>query len=435
MISSNQILSKLSPFKNYRKIVTNDQTVGDIINGILDTHEKYKSEYDKISEDFIGTSELETAKNIWNFLHSNVPYYIESTKNQTLRSPSAIVAMPGDCKSYALFSNGIFDSLNKKGIFKTPIAYRFADYRGINEFQHVFSVLYPGTNNEIWIDPVLPRFNEKKQPTSYKDKKIKMALIAMSGINSNNKETRSIELKNFLNKLVGERDTLLNNGTITPGSSKELEYKVAINKVTKAMQMESINGFGNISDQIKTFSLNKINGSTSSTDYLNIITAGGAAAAKGGLDPAADFAALAAQFKFITNLFGNKPNPDDWKGWEAQDISYGEKSGFSAASWTMKDGDSVQNEALNIMSWIKNYGINTILQFHKGLNLTPTIKDIVNKLNRAGYTQEAQQFQNQYSSIFSTTPNTPGSTQAGMNMYVTLGLVGAAIFLLTKMKK
>ena len=248
MISANYILQKLSPFKNYQTVITQDQTVGDIINGILSTHEKYKKEYDKISEDFIGASELETAKNIWNFLHSNVPYFIESTKNQTLRSPSAIVAMPGDCKSYALFANGIFDSLNRKGIFQTPIAYRFADYRGIDEFQHVFAVLYPGTNKEIWIDPVLSRFNEKKQPTSYKDKKIKMALIALSGVDS--RQNRTEELKAFLNKLVNERDRLLQSGVIVPGSSKELEYKVAINKVTKAIQDSSV-GIG-VLDDIKT---------------------------------------------------------------------------------------------------------------------------------------------------------------------------------------
>ena len=400
MISKQQILQQLSPFRNYQKIVTHDQTVGDIINGILDTHEKYKEEYDKISEEFIGESELETARNIWNFLHSNVPYLIESTKNQTLRSPSAIVAMPGDCKSYALFANGVFDSLNRKGIFQTPIAFRFADYRGADEFQHVFSVLYPGTNKEVWIDPVLPRFNEKRNPTSFKDKKIKMALIALSGVGTNTQESRQTDLKNFLNRLVNERDTFLNDGTIKPGSSKELEYKVAINRVTNAIQQNSINGVAV------------------------------------GFDPVTIAATL---IPVITNLFGNKPNPNDWKGWAAQDASYGEKPGFSAASWTLKDGDSVQNEALNIMSWIKAYGIDTVLKNWASLNKTVTIDDLVNKLNRAGYVQEAQQFKSQYGSIFSSLTNPlspgPGSTKAGMNIYVTLAIAGAAIFALTKMKK
>jgi hypothetical protein len=246
MVSKNEVLNKLSPFKNYKKVVSTDQTVTDIIDGILDTQNKWQKEYDKISELFVGDSELETARNIWNFLKSNVPYYIESNKNQTLRSPSAIVAMPGDCKSYALFTNGVLDSLNRKGIIQVPLAFRFAGYKDTTrEPQHVFAVMYPGTKKEIWIDPVLPRFNEKRQPSFYKDKKIKMALIALSGVGYTASDKRA-EMEAYRDKLVRDRDRLLQAGVITPGSSKELQYKVAINKVTVALQdLPSVAGIGN----------------------------------------------------------------------------------------------------------------------------------------------------------------------------------------------
>jgi len=398
LISGNYILQKLAPFKNYRVVVSQDQSVNDIIKGILETHEKYKSEYDKISDDFIGASELETAKNIWNFLHSNVPYFIESTQNQTLRSPSAIVAMPGDCKSYALFANGIFDSLNRKGVFNTPIAYRFADYRGINEFQHVFSVLYPGTNKEIWIDPVLSRFNEKKQPTSFKDKKIKMALIALSGVNT--KQNRADELKAFLNKLVNERDQLLNAGVIVPGSSKELEYKVAINKVTRAIQDNSV-GIG-VTDDIKT--------------GIEIVSV-------------------------ITDLFKTKPNPNDWVGWDQQDKSNSQWDGSSVRGYVLNDGDNVQNEALNIVSYINARGLDVLTNSGHPTTIPGTgwrdvtIEEIANKLQRGGFPQEAaailQKKNNPIADLLS-----PGkTTKASTNMLLTLGLVGAGIFLITKMKK
>jgi hypothetical protein len=245
MVSKNEVLNKLSPFKNYKKVVSTDQTVTDIIDGILETQNKWQKEYDKISELFVGESELETARNIWNFLKSNVPYYIESNKNQTLRSPSAIVAMPGDCKSYALFTNGVLDSLNRKGIIQVPLAFRFAGYKDTTrEPQHVFAVMYPGTKKEIWIDPVLPRFNEKRQPSFYKDKKIKMALIALSGVGYTASDKRA-EMEAYRDKLVRDRDRLLQAGVITPGSSKELQYKVAINKVTVALQdLPSVSGIG-----------------------------------------------------------------------------------------------------------------------------------------------------------------------------------------------
>lgn len=398
MINANIILQKLAPFKNYQRIVSHDQTVGDIINGILDTHQKYKSEYDKISEDFIGVNELDTAKNIWNFLHSNVPYFIESTKNQTLRSPSAIVAMPGDCKSYALFANGIFDSLNRKGIFQTPIAYRFADYRGIDEFQHVFSVLYPGTNKEIWIDPVLSRFNEKKQPTSFKDKKIKMALIALSGVNT--RQNRTEELKAFLDRLVNERDRLLQSGFIVPGSSKELEYKVAINKVTRALQDASV-GIG-VTDDIKT--------------GIEIVSQ-------------------------ITELFKTKPSPNDWVGWDEQDRQNGQWNGSSARGWVLNDGDSVQNEALNIVSYINAKGLDILTNTGHPTTIRGTgwrdvtIEEIANKLTRGGYPNEAQAILQKKNNPIADLLSPGKTTKANTNMFVTLGLVGAGIFLLTKMKK
>ena len=245
MVSKSAVLQKLAPFQNYKRVVSTDQTVSDIIDGILQTHYQWQDEYDKISNYFVGESELETARNIWNFLKSNVPYYIESNKNQTLRSPSAIVAMPGDCKSYALFANGVLDSLNRKGIFQVPLAFRFAGYKDSSrEPQHVFAVMYPGTKKEIWIDPVLNRFNEKRQPSFYKDKKIKMALIALSGVGYTATDKRA-EMEAYRDKLVRDRDRLLQAGVITPGSSKELQYKVAINKVTVALQdLPSVNGIG-----------------------------------------------------------------------------------------------------------------------------------------------------------------------------------------------
>jgi hypothetical protein len=247
MVSRSAVLEKLAPFNNFKKVVSTDQTVTDIIDGIVNTHYQYQDEYDKISQYFVGESELETARNIFNFLKSNVPYFIESNNKQTLRSPSAIIALRqgADCKSYALFANGVLDSLNRKGIFQVPLAFRFAGYKNnTREPQHVFAVMYPGTKKEIWIDPVLPRFNEKRQPSFFKDKKIKMALIALSGVGYTASDKRA-EMEAYRDKLVNDRDRLLQAGVITPGSSKELQYKVAINKVTNALQdLPSVNGIG-----------------------------------------------------------------------------------------------------------------------------------------------------------------------------------------------
>jgi hypothetical protein len=273
MITTNIILSKLSPFNNYKKIVIDDQTTSDIINGLLQNHDRYKNEYDKISELFLGNTVKETARNVFDFLKINVKYYIEPTKNQTLRSPSAIVAMPigADCKSYASFILGIFDSLNRKGIYNVPLAYRFASYKENSKNpQHVFAVLYPNTDREIWIDPVLEKFDLKKQPTYYKDKKLSMALIAMSGVQPQSTPSLA-ELQDIRDKLVSVRDRLLINGTLQPNSSKELEFKVAINKVTRAIQNASISGNDPYSSMRQYGNVGSIDAAQASRDDMGAI--------------------------------------------------------------------------------------------------------------------------------------------------------------------
>ena len=280
MISKNAVLQKLAPFTNFKKVLIDDQNTSDIIQGILDNHDNYQDEYDKISEMFIGDNEVETARNVFNFLKNNVPYYIEPIEKQTLRSPSAIVCMKqgADCKSYASFINGIMNSLNRKGIFRVPLAYRFASYRyDTKEPQHVFAVLYPGTKNEVWVDPVLAKFDQRKEPVFIKDKKIKMALIAMSGTAT--QPTASLqEMERYRDKLVNMRDKYLDAGVLTYGSSKELEFKVAINKVTRAIQDASITGIGGISKEIGALDWNNLFGKL-------VDTAGKFAPQPGGFSP------------------------------------------------------------------------------------------------------------------------------------------------------
>jgi len=47
------------------------------------------------------------------------------------------------------------------------------------------------------------------------------------------------------------RDKYLNAGVLTYGSSKEFEFKVAINKVTKAIQDASITGIGEVTKAVE----------------------------------------------------------------------------------------------------------------------------------------------------------------------------------------
>ena len=170
------LMGRLGPFENKREMLTADQSTGDIIDAILEAHRRHAGDYSKISSFFNAGSRRETARKIFNFLKKNVRYVIEPGSKQTVKSPAAILATGyGDCKHYSLFAGGVLQNL---GI---PFAYRFASYKIFDKQpQHVFVVVNPGTNNEIWIDPVVGEFDYKKPYTYATDRK--MALYSISGI-------------------------------------------------------------------------------------------------------------------------------------------------------------------------------------------------------------------------------------------------------------
>ncbi len=239
MVSKADILG-LAPDRDHWRIITDDQSTGDIEKGIIASHKKFKTDYDHISELFLGDTVEDTAEKIWKFLRKNVPYKRESKELQTVRSPYSIVAFPADCKSYALFAGGIIDSLNRKGFLNVPFAYRFASYDENNwkEPGHVFLVLYPGTTNEIWIDPVpeISYFDEKLEPVAYKDKIFKpMSLVEISGISTPaNPVISSVQcLRSYRDQLNLERLNLLTSGQMRMNSEDDLEYIQAIEELDK----------------------------------------------------------------------------------------------------------------------------------------------------------------------------------------------------------
>lgn len=193
MISREQILKQLPPFYNRRDILVNDQDVSDIITGILTTHAQYANQYDKIAPYFIGSNNYQTGANIWHFLKKNVPYKVEPEKAQMLKAPAAIVTgsingrtNTSDCKNMSLFTGGILAAINRAG-GRINWCYRFASYKLWDKIpQHVFCVINPDTKNEIWVDAVLPSYNNKKQYYYKIDKQPKnMALVALSGTDDN----------------------------------------------------------------------------------------------------------------------------------------------------------------------------------------------------------------------------------------------------------
>jgi hypothetical protein len=186
-MNTGDILSKLPPYRAKVVTLVSHQDINDIVSGMMRTHRQYAADYDIIATDFLGRTPRQTLQNVFNFLKANVRYKIEPEDRQSLKSPAAIVATGqttgSDCKNYALFIGGVADAITRSGKQKIPVAYRFASYRWYDEQpQHVFIVAFPGTNSEMWIDPVLSHFDQRKKYNHATDKK--MALVGISGTQS-----------------------------------------------------------------------------------------------------------------------------------------------------------------------------------------------------------------------------------------------------------
>jgi len=394
MVSRAYILGTV-PNRAQSLVITDDQSTGDIEAGIISRHKKFKSDYDQISDQFISDSVEDTAKKIWSFLRKNVPYRRESKNLQTVRSPYAIAAFPADCKSYALFAGGIIDSLNRKGLLNVPWSYRFASYDENNwqEPGHVFVVLYPGTKNEIWIDPVpeISYFDEKLQPVSFKDKFFKpMALVEISGIGSAvpaPSRTERIEvLSEFRGRLDQERRRRLLSGEMLLNSPADLEYVEAIEMVTGEMNKS---GIGVVSDILTTVK-----------DVLSIFKGGGSNGPE-------DIAARS-------------------DGWNTTDRELGHQFGWAAADVIKNGRPDIEPEQL--MRWLQKNGIQGVLQNNEWGTVTKD--DIIRYFENRGrpLSDQMKQSLGLSSNIMSTIldPITGGSSGGGLSKMLPFLLIGGA---------
>jgi hypothetical protein len=216
------LLAILPPMANVKTPEVARQDTDDIISLILKTHSKYETEYDLISPLFDTGNIHNTTADLWDFCKCNLVYAVESEKDQTVKSPTWIL-LPGhtvDCKHYSLFIGGVLDSLKANNDEKWRWCYRFASYHRSERIEHVFVVVkYRG--EEIWIDPVLDSYNDKKEPTYYVDEEPVM-LSSLSGIGDSGGTTIKVDARmaeaDFLTmvnlNLFGVKDLLNGAGTV-----------------------------------------------------------------------------------------------------------------------------------------------------------------------------------------------------------------------------
>jgi hypothetical protein len=193
------IIDALPPLKGDRDvIVPGQQSVKDIEREVLDSHQVFASDYDRIAAFFV--MDADPLRSLFQFCKNNLPYKAEDEIDQTSRSPIAILMLAdtwgNDCKHYSSLIGGVIDACNRAGYSNYDWCYRFASYNIMNSTkEHVFVVINPGAE-EIWLDPApvdnmdgtftKRSFNDRKAiPYYITDKKPTMSLNRISGCSVN----------------------------------------------------------------------------------------------------------------------------------------------------------------------------------------------------------------------------------------------------------
>lgn len=105
--------------------------------------------------------------------------------------------------------------------------------------------------------------------------------------------------------------------------------------------------------------------------------------------------------KKLAGLFNGKVSPNHWKGWNELDKKIGAPRGTNAINWVINDGDSVQSEALNIVSYMNatdetgSKGVLYMLGYSEWFKREITVEDIARKLTKGGFPNEAQALLNE----------------------------------------
>ena len=129
-----------------------------------------------IAPKFRGETRTQTAKNIFDFLMQNVIYIKDADGKQIVKQPSALLAVGGDCKSFALFTVAVLKSLG------LPAFFRYASYSQWSKTPtHVYAYTLSETGHPIIIDAVWKQFNSEKIFTFKKDYEVNISSMAGIG--------------------------------------------------------------------------------------------------------------------------------------------------------------------------------------------------------------------------------------------------------------
>lgn len=199
-MTKEQLLLRLPEYQGKKELLKREQSVSDIVREVLNAHEHFAADYDRIADLFTSYNSVSVLRNLFSFLKLNVPYSEESERAQIVKGPAAILETSScDCKCYALFIAGVVDALRRLG-YPYDWGFAFAGYKG-GGIQHVFVVVNIN-GKTYWVDPTLQNFDQRTPvPTFLKIKRPKMALYRLSGVG-----------------YIGEKESVLDSQTAKPAT-------------------------------------------------------------------------------------------------------------------------------------------------------------------------------------------------------------------------
>jgi len=152
------------PAPDFRDIVEKEDAVNkDIRDALEKNYPVAVAQSAPLAKVFKGRSEIETARNIWNYLRRDIHYKKDEEGYQDIRLPRRFhYTKEGDCKSYSINALGIYSSIYPNN----PVAFKYTAYdTRASEPSHVYAVVKDSRGNNIIIDGCYDKFNEEKKPT------------------------------------------------------------------------------------------------------------------------------------------------------------------------------------------------------------------------------------------------------------------------------
>ena len=221
-----EVLSYLPQSNGMDKLLMTHQNTDDLAKAIAKSHHQNLKYAKEIAFLFKGSDDVDSCKNIFNFIKKYVPYSIEPAEKQCIKTlprmlDDARKKIGSDCKMYSVLIGTILKSLN------IPFKYRLAGYT-TDYPQHIYCV-----NNMCTIDAVLPFFNNEKKPYKYKQD---MALYNLSGVDQIGGKKLKWEPKTKFGKNLKEKTDKIQQ----KGEELKKELKKDIKKGLDTVKMVSL---------------------------------------------------------------------------------------------------------------------------------------------------------------------------------------------------